>query len=218
MRAQTWKESGRENGPNTNGLPGSASVSALPGRAEADAALMRTVRANRDRAALNELACHYAPRLKAWLMHRGEQNSTAEDIVQDVFIAIWTKSALFDPQKASFSTWAYRITRNKWVDYKRKYDRLQPTAPDLISQLADSPVEGADREHERSEASIAVHHQLALLSPEQKQMLHLAFFEGLSHSEIAKRTGLPLGTVKSRIRTPLKKMQAGLKNFSGVDQ
>lgn len=192
----------------------SASVSALPGRSEADAALVCRIRDAGDRTALDALALHYGPRLKAWLMHRGEQAHTAEDIVQDVMVTVWLKASLFNPDRGSFSTWVYRLTRNRWIDNKRKHNRVQPTDFDAIAKLADAPTPAADDEYDRQEAAKAVHEELALLTPEQKNMLHLAFFEGLSHSQIAERTGLPLGTVKSRIRAPLKKMQAGLKEFS----
>lgn len=202
--------------PHHGGPPskGGASVSAMPGRGDIDAALVQRVCDHRDRSALDTLASHYGPRLKAWLMHRGEQAHTAEDIVQDVMVTVWMKTSMFDQSRGSFSTWAYRLTRNRWIDHKRKHDRLQPTDFDSIARLADSPVAAADEEYDKQEASKAVHQELALLTPDQKNMLHLAFFEGLSHSQIAERTGLPLGTVKSRIRAPLKKMQAGLREFS----
>lgn len=203
-----------EQGATGTAPAGMASVSAMPGRSEADAALIARVLNDRDRSALDTLALHYGPRLKAWLKHRGEEAHTAEDIVQDVMVTVWVKASLFDQSRGSFSTWAYRLTRNRWIDHKRKHNRLQPTDFDTIARLADSPVSAADEDYDREEARQAVHQELALLTPEQKKMLHLAFFEGLSHSEIAARTGLPLGTVKSRIRAPLKKMQAGLKAYS----
>ena len=196
---------------------GRASVSALPGRSREDAALVERVSANRDRSALTILVDHYGPRLKAWLVTRGEEPQTAEDIVQDVFIQIWVKANSFDPEKASFSTWAYRITRNKWIDHRRKYDRILPTAPETMTDIVDEPQESADVAHSRNEAKRAVREELALLPPEQKQMLQLAFFEGLSHGDIAARTGVPLGTVKSRIRLSLKKMQSNLRDYAGVD-
>ncbi len=191
-----------------------ARVSAMPGRSQEDAALIERVRSRRDRDALDTLASHYGPRLKAWLMNRGEGAHTAEDIVQEVMVLVWLKADLFDPQRGNFSTWAYRLTRNKWIDHKRKHRHTQPMAPDLVLRLADAPAPSADTDFERNEMSKAVHEQLALLPPEQKQMLHMAFFEGLSHSQIADRTGLALGTVKSRIRAPLKKLQASLQQFS----
>ena len=195
----------------------SASVTALPGRSAQDAALMGKIARARDRSALDALARHYAPRLKSWLMARGEQAHTAEDIVHDVLISIWTKADLFDPAKASFSTWAYRLTRNRWIDCKRRNDRMQPTAPETIATMWDAPVDAADIQYNEAEAAAAVQRELALLSADQKEILHLAFFEGLSHSQIAERTGMALGTVKSRIRAPLKKLQTRLKDFRGVD-
>lgn len=195
-----------------------ATVNALPGRGTQDAALMQRIVKSADRTALEDIAGHYAPRLKSWLMYRGEQSSTAEDIAQDVIIQVWMKAAKFDATKGTFSAWIFRMTRNCWIDHKRKHDRLQPTAPDVMSVMADAAVDAADVTMDENEAAEAVQSELAKLPLDQKQMLHLAFFEGLSHSEIAERTGLALGTVKSRIRAPLKKMQNSLKNFRGVNR
>ena len=187
-----------------------AKVSALPGRSQLDGDLMARIVRTGDRDAFNTLALHYAPRLKAWLLHRGESGATSEDIVQDVLVSVWQKAESFDAAKASFSTWVYRMTRNRWIDHKRKHDRVQPVAPDEMSRLVDGPVGSAHDELVESEAAMAVREALATLPPEQKQMLYLAFFEGLSHSEIAARTGIPIGTVKSRIRAPLKKLRGVL--------
>ncbi len=193
-----------------------ASVSAMPQRRDIDAAIMIRIRDDRDRSALSEIASHYAPRLKSWLVNRGEQGATAEDIVQDVMVTVWIKAHQYDPSKASFSTWAYRLTRNKWIDHKRKHDRLQPTEPSTMQILDDRAVSGAETDYDQVEAARAVHKALAQLPIKQKEMLQLAFFEGLSHSEIAKRTGLPLGTVKSQIRGPLKKLRAHLNEYRGA--
>lgn len=195
-----------------------ASVTGLPGRRAEDAELMKRIQTSADKRALAELALHYAPRLKAWLINRGEQGMTAEDIVQDVMVTVWQKAGMFDPDKASFSTWAYRLTRNKWIDHKRKYDRLQPTEPSILLSLDDRMVDGADADYDHVEAARAVHDALAKLPNSQKEMLQLSFFEGLSHSQIAKRTGLPLGTVKSQIRGPLKKLQSHLAQYRGAYQ
>jgi len=195
-----------------------ATVKEMPGRTEKDAELMRRIVANSDKAALQDIALHYAPRLKAFLTSRGEQSQTAEDIVQEAIIVVWTKAPQFNQSKGTFSAWVYRITRNKWLDYKRKNDRMQPTSPDILSVMVDDFVESTDVDFDRVEASIAVRKHLATLPTQQKQILYLSFFEGLSHSQIAQRTGLPLGTVKGRIRAALKKMRHGLENFQGVDQ
>lgn len=201
-----------------NGGKASATVKAMPGRDGKDAALMERVASAMDRGAFHDIASHYAPRLKSWLVYRGTQSSTAEDIVQEVMISVWSKAKQFDPLKGAFSAWVYRMTRNHWIDYKRKHDRLQPTDPDRISDMADIPIAGADAAFNQSETAQAVQAELAKLPLDQKQMLHLAFFEGLTHSQIAERTGLALGTVKGRIRAPLKKLKNRLENFRGVDQ
>jgi len=190
-----------------------ASVSALPGRSQLDRDLMHRVAQQADRAAFSELAGHYAPRLKAWLMHRGEESATAEDIVQDVFVSVWRKADQYNARKASFSTWVFQITRNRWLDHKRKHARLDVTAPEDLSILADEPVEPIYCPLERSEAARAVRLAMSTLPPEQKQMLYLAFFEGLSHSAIAARTGIAIGTVKSRIRAPMKKLRGMLEEY-----
>ncbi|MEZ5893417.1 MAG: sigma-70 family RNA polymerase sigma factor [Parvularculaceae bacterium] len=192
-----------------------AEVTPLPGRSEEDAALMQRVRASGDRKALETLARHYAPRLKSWLVKRGEDAHAAEDIVQDVLVTVWTKAALFDPERGSFSTWAFRLTRNRWIDERRRHGRVKPTEPEVMSVLADAPVDPADGRLDEMAAAKAIHEELALLPVEQKTMLQMAFFEGLSHSEIAQRTGLALGTVKSRIRAPLQKMRGSLERFRG---
>lgn len=207
MRSMTFAQSGTIHGIKTESP---AKVSALPGRSALDGELMMRLVTSADREAFNALAVHYAPRLKAWLMHRGEGDSTSEDIVQDVLTTVWQKAASFDSAKASFSTWVYRMTRNRWIDYKRKHDRMQPTAPSDMINLVDEPEDTLHTSLEEAEAAQAVRDALATLPPEQKQMLYLAFFEGLSHSAIAERTGIAIGTVKSRIRAPLKKLRTTL--------
>lgn len=192
----------------------SGAIIAMPNRSETDESLIGRVRMDRDRSALDSLAIHYGPRLKSWLIHRGEESSTAEDIVQDVLVSVWVKANKFDPTRGKFSTWVFRLTRNRWIDYKRRSKKIDVTDPDDFIHLIDTAVDGADTDYAQNEISVAIHKQLALLPVDQKQLLYLSFFEGLSHGEIAKKTGLPLGTVKSRIRSPLKKMQQNLNEFS----
>ncbi|WP_411817350.1 RNA polymerase sigma factor [Hyphococcus sp. DH-69] len=189
-------------------------VIAMPNRSDTDEVLIEKVRNHRDRDALNSLASHYGPRLKSWLVCRGEDSHAAEDIVQDVMVTVWVKANKYDPSRGKFSTWLFRLTRNRWIDCKRKSQRVDVTAPDDLVALVDGAVDGADAAFDQNEISAAIHKQLALLPAEQKHVLYLSFFEGLSHGEIAKRTGLALGTVKSRIRAPLKKMQESMTEFS----
>jgi len=158
---------------------GAAKVRELPGRKDLDAALIASIVEQGDKSALQQIASHYGPRLKSFLMSRGEQSQTAEDIVQDVIIQVWLKAAKYDSARGAFSTWLYRMTRNKWIDHKRKHGRMQPMEPSIIGEMQDDFIDGADIEYDRRESADAVRRQMALLPTEQKQILQLAFFEGL---------------------------------------
>jgi RNA polymerase sigma-70 factor (ECF subfamily) len=161
------------------------------------AAWVADVAHRRDRGAFTRLFDHFAPRLNSYLMRLGTDAAMAEEIVQDVMSTLWRKAALFDPAKSSLSTWLYRIARNRRIDLARRergdFDpdepMLQPAGSPDLDQLVDI--------QQREEVVRAV---LTSLPPEQLDLVKLAFFEGLSHSQISEATGLPLGTVKSRIR------------------
>jgi RNA polymerase sigma-70 factor (ECF subfamily) len=152
----------------------------------------------RDRAAFARLFDHFAPRLNAYLQRLGADAGTAEEITQDVMSTLWRKAALFDPSKSSLATWLYRVARNRRIDGLRRdrSDELEPSEPMLQPAASPDPFDRLDAG--RREA--AVRRALEDLPEEQLGLVRLAFFEALSHSEIAARTGLPLGTVKSRLR------------------
>ena len=161
------------------------------------AAWVADVAHRRDRGAFTRLFDHFAPRLNSYLMRLGTDAAMAEEIVQDVMSTLWRKAGLFDPAKSSLSTWLYRIARNRRIDLARRergdFDpdepMLQPAGSPDLDQLVDI--------QQREEVVRSV---LTSLPPEQLDLVKLAFFEGLSHSQISEATGLPLGTVKSRIR------------------
>lgn len=190
-------------------------VTPLPGRAVEDSQLMARVRDQRDHAAFATIARHYAPRLKGWLIGRGENGMTSEDIVQEALDVVWRKAHLFDASKASLSTWLFGVTRNKWIDHKRKTNRMIPVAPDVMVSLVDEPVESPHDILEGVSAAQAVREELSNLEPNQQKVIQLAFFEGLTHSQIAEQTGLALGTVKSRIRNTLGRMRVRLQEKHG---
>ncbi len=168
-----------------------------------------------DRDAFSQLFDHFAPRLNAYLMRLGSDAALAEEIAQDAMVTLWRKAALFDRRKSSVSTWLFRIARNRRIDLLRR-DRsgsldehdpsLQPQAP----RAADDDIDLKQRE-----AMVRV--VMTDLPDEQLSLLRLSFFEGLSHSQIAERTGLPLGTVKSRIRLAFSRLRRELER-RGIDQ
>ena len=119
---------------------------------------------------------------------------------------VWRKASQFDPQKASASTWIFAIARNTRIDLLRKTIRpeLDPTDPSLVPDPSKSAVEivAASEEAEQIRSSVA------LLPPEQQEVLRLAFFEDIAHTEIARKLNIPLGTVKSRIRLAVQRIRS----------
>lgn len=162
----------------------------------------------RDWAAFSALFRHYAPRIKHYVRRLGANDALAEELAQDVMVTLWRKAALFDRRQASVSTWIFRIARNRRIDALRRGRRpdLDPHDPALTPPLEDAPDAGLTTgERER-----LLRTAMADLPGEQLELLQAAFYDGLSHREIAERSGLPLGTVKSRIRLAFNKLRARL--------
>lgn len=170
--------------------------------------LMEAVAIHKDKAAYGELFAYYGPRVKAYLMRLGADNALAEELAQDVMVTVWRKADLFDRTQASVSTWLFRVARNKRIDAIRRTTKpeLDPNDPLLLPSAppaADSVITGAERDQ-------LVRAAIVDLPEEQRQLLQQAFYDGLSHREIAEQTGTPLGTVKSRLRLAFLKLRSKL--------
>ena len=169
-----------------------------PGAAPpSDADLIRAV-AGGDRHAFAELFGRYAVRIKSFMLRAGASEADADEIAQEVMVSVWRRAASFDADRAAASTWIFAIARNRRIDLVRRSRRPGPDPEDPMFQPDPEPdslvtVSLAERE-------ARVREGLAILAPEQREVLRMAFYEGLSHGEIAEATGLPLGTVKGRIR------------------
>ena len=162
------------------------------------AALVAAVAERRDREAFARLFDYFAPRLNAYLLRLGSDAGAAEELTQEVLVTLWRKADQFDPGKSSVPTWLYRIARNRRIDGLRR-DRVEymdPLESDL--DIPDDPQ--TDRMLDLQQREERLRAALGGLPPEQLELVRLAFYDGLSHSEIAERAKLPLGTVKSRIR------------------
>jgi len=172
------------------------------------AALAKAVAERRDQTAFSHLFDYFAPRLKSWLLRQRMADGEAEELVQEVMIVLWHKAGLYDPLRSSLSTWIFRIARNRRIDMQRrsKIRVLDDTDPGLQP----TPELAADVVMESEDRDAQVRAALAELPHEQQELLRAAFFLGLSHSEIAAQTGLPLGTVKSRIRLAFGKLKKRL--------
>ena len=177
--------------------------------------LVDRVAADRDRQAFIRLFDHYAPRINAYLMRLGTENGVAEELTQEVMVTLWRKAALFDRTKSSVGTWLFRIARNRRIDALRR-DRMSDVDQNDPSFLPTEPEEaGSLIDTQRREERIRL--ALTGLPEEQLQLVELAFFKGLSHSQIADETGLPLGTVKSRIRLAFTRLRRVLEADGQVD-
>lgn len=170
--------------------------------------LLLQVAAKQDRAAYSELFGYYAPRVKSYLMRLGADNAQAEEIAQDVMVTVWRKAGLFDRSQASVSTWIFRVARNRRIDVFRRTKRpeLDPDEAMILPAAAEAP----EARVEAAETETRVREAMKDLPEEQLLLLRLAFYEGLSHREIAEKLDVPLGTVKSRIRLAFVKMKARL--------
>lgn len=171
---------------------------------------MLAVRDNRDRNAFAALFDHFAPRLKGFIIRSGASAHQAEEIVQDVMLTIWRKAAKFDPHRAQVSAWIYQIARNRQIDIARKENRPMP------EELKEEPGMEPDAsqilglEQEAGQLKQA----LATLKPEQREVIEKAYLGELTHQEISAQTGLPLGTIKSRIRLGLERLRHELKDLN----
>lgn len=166
--------------------------------------LIEAVAMRRDREAFAQLFSYFAPRLKAWLIKSGATPGAAEDFAQDTLLTVWRKADLFDARKARAATWIFTIARNRRLDMLRRDARPLPT-PEI--ELASEEVRRPDDLLAMSEDAERVRNALSRLQPDQVEVLRLAFFMDSPHSEIARRLGLPLGTVKSRIRNAMIKLR-----------
>ncbi|HEX3504123.1 MAG TPA: sigma-70 family RNA polymerase sigma factor [Xanthobacteraceae bacterium] len=161
-------------------------------------ALLTAVGADRDNEAFTVLFDHFVPRVQAQMVRLGLAPFAAADVTQDVMETIWRKAHLFDPSKAAASTWVFHIARNRRIDVKRR-SRETICAVEDFFDIPD-PADGCDDNIDCTRRQECLRQVLRDLPREQLALVKLAFFDGLSHSAIAKRMKLPLGTVKSRLR------------------
>jgi RNA polymerase sigma factor (sigma-70 family) len=160
-----------------------------------------------DRAAFARVFAFYGPRVKAYLRRLGAEDAVAEDLTQDVMLAIWRRAQQFDRSRAALSTWVYTIARNKRIDALRRERRpdFDPEDPALVGEAELAP--RGDRFAEAEQARRQVMQAVEQLPAEQAQLLRIFYFEEKPHSVIADELGLPLGTVKSRLRLALGKLR-----------
>ena len=178
-------------------VPGGPEISGV-----ADEVLVQRVAESGDEGALSELYDRYAGLVYGTGLRYLGDRGLAEDLVQDVFAAVWRNSGRFDASRASFATWVYRITRNRATDLiRRRKARVRTVGGDVPFEPGEEDPAG------ELSRSFDVAAGLSRLSAVHREVLTLAYFEGLSQSEISRRTGTPLGTVKSRTTAALRALR-----------
>ncbi|MFY8208184.1 MAG: sigma-70 family RNA polymerase sigma factor [Caulobacter sp.] len=176
-------------------------------------ALITRIAQTQDRAAFAELFAHYAPRVKTLLVRSGSTPSAAEELAQEVMLAVWRKAHYFDPKRASAAAWIFTIARNLRIDSLRRGSSAlyavdlnlgaeEPPQPDaILSGMQDAQI---------------VRSAMQTLNPDQSQAIEMAFFQEQTHSQISEALGVPLGTVKARIRFGMMKLRAFIEREAGA--
>jgi RNA polymerase sigma-70 factor (ECF subfamily) len=161
-------------------------------------ALMQAVAEQRSREAFLKIFRHYAPPVKAFLINRGLSHAAADDVLQEVMLGVWQKAASYNSGKAGVSTWIFTIARYKYIDRLRHEGRRPTESADFDLREAENMLSDDEVLQEQRQDSVQL--AIAKLPANQQSVIFLSFIKGLAHIEIAEQLGIPLGTVKSRIR------------------
>lgn len=167
-----------------------------------DAALVRRV-AEADRAAFELLYNRHAPRLLGFITRRVRESSVAQDVLQETFWQVWRTAARYDPTRAVVSSWLVLIAQSRATDALRRRSRASDSAVPDAADMGDTPHERAASAESLDRAKRAV----AELPADLRSVIESAFYEGMTHQQIADRTGIPLGTIKTRIRTAMRRLK-----------
>jgi RNA polymerase sigma-70 factor (ECF subfamily) len=184
---------------------GTATIHRVSTRDASDGALIERVAAH-ERAAFEELYARFARPVLGLALRRLGDRGHAEDSVQDVFAAVWRSAGSYDPARGPGGAWLYTIARNAIVDVQRR--RPGPTVADPPEPVSTAPT--PDEEAEASWSAWCVHRALEALPEHERTVLELAYFSGLSQSEVAEFLHVPLGTVKTRTRSGLARLADAL--------
>ena len=155
---------------------------------------------HRDKKLFIQLYDHFAPRLKSHLMQKGVNEGMAEELVQECMLSVWRHCGSYNPDKATASTWIFRIARNLWID------RLRKDKPDRISPLDTYPEMAFTPEMAQTDSG-ALKNALNNLPPQQAQLIYQVYYAGKTHREISDEMDIPLGSVKSGLRLALNKLR-----------
>ncbi|WDR03054.1 sigma-70 family RNA polymerase sigma factor [Devosia algicola] len=162
------------------------------------AALLRLIAEQGDKSALSDLFLLYGAKIKGVMLKSGANEALAEDLVQETMLTVWRKAGLYSTSRGAPSTWIFTIARNLRIDQLRR--RSNRPYEDLARVEIASEAPSGSAVVEQSQVIARVSLALKALPAEQQEVVHLSFINDIAHSEIATRLGIPLGTVKSRLR------------------
>lgn len=198
-----------QSSPSENGDPSDChDVSDGHAPSDSDETLLNRIAEHRDRAAFKQFFARYGTRVKAFMIRSGAAHDMADEAAQETMLAVWRRAETFDPNRASAAAWLFAIARNKRVDLLRRGARPEPDPDD--PSLRPDPEPTPFRSLSAARRDAAVREALIALTDEQREVVTLSFYEGCAHSEISERLGVPLGTVKSRLRLAFGKLRGAL--------
>ena len=163
--------------------------------------LVKKVSEERDEIAFSEIFDFIAPKINSYFFQNNISIEQAEELTQEVLSTIWLKAELFNPEKSKFITWSFTIARNKKIDYYRRNQKNVANEEDIRDFLY------TENKSDDYEIESTIKNITKDLDENQKKLIKMSFFEQKSHKNIARELEIPIGTVKSRIRASLNKMQ-----------
>lgn len=173
--------------------------------------LLERVALYRDREALARLFGLFGPRVKSMMLKLGATNAVAEDMVQETFLAVWRKAHLYSTSRGAAVTWIFTIARNLRIDQFRRQSNKPYEDLETVSLESDEP--SGSVLMEQREIVDRVGTALKTLTPEQQEVVRLSFIHDLPHAQIAEKIGIPLGTVKSRLRLAYERLRPMLEDL-----
>jgi RNA polymerase sigma-70 factor (ECF subfamily) len=175
------------------------------------AALVLRIAQRQDRSALAALFGYYGPRVKSMMMKLGAPDALAEDLVQETFLTVWRKAALYSNQRGAASTWIFTIARNLRIDQLRRQSNKPYEDLEAVELASDAPTGSALVEQHQVVDRVSA--ALVKLPAEQQEVVRLSFVHDMPHAEIAEKVGIPLGTVKSRLRLAYERLRPLLEDL-----
>lgn len=183
----------------------------IPTEADDPGLLVQRIALQQDKAALAALFGLFGPRIKSMLLKLGAGEALAEDLVQETFLTVWRKAALYSRQRGAASTWIFTIARNLRIDQLRRQSNRPYEDLEKVTLASDSPSGSTLVEQHQVIARVSA--AIETLSEDQREVVRLSFIHDMPHAQIAEAIGIPLGTVKSRLRLAYERLRPQLEDL-----